>query len=179
MSVLPYALFLVNYGAPDKDMMFVPFFAVWAILLGLGLADLMRIVPKPVASLALLLPAMLLLVNLRYTDVSQLVQPHEVSVARLTKSTPGAIYLAHWGDASAMEFQQLVYGLRPDVKVINVFFISPEDLEALIERSLDAGRAVYTTYRQGLPIDRFYVVSEGSDYQLFDRRRYPWMEFPE
>jgi hypothetical protein len=160
-------------------MMFAPFFVVWAVLLGVGVAELGRVVPRPAAALFLLLPAALLLVNLRYVDVSQMTAPHDDSVARLSQAAPGAIYLAHWGDASAMEYQQLVYGLRPDVQVINVFFISPDDLTALIGRSLRTGRAVYATYRQGLPVERFRVVANGDGYQLIERRRMSWTEFVE
>ena len=78
-----------------------------------------------------------------------------------------------------MEYQQLVYGLRSDVQVINVFFIAPENLTAVIERSLRAGRAVYATFRQGLPVERVQIVSTGSDYQLLERRRYLWTELTE
>jgi hypothetical protein len=174
LAVLPFALFLVSYAAPDKEMMFAPFFAVWALLLGVGLAELARNLPRPAAALALLLPAALLLVNLRYADVSQMAAPHETSVARLTEAAPGAVYLAHWGDASAMQYQQLVYGLRPDVQVINVFFISPDDLMAFIGRSLAMGRPVYASYRQGLPVERFRIAALGGDYQLLESRRFTW-----
>ena len=179
LAALPYALFLVTYGAPDKDMMFVPFFAVWAALLGLGLVSLVRVAPRRVAPLSLLLPVALFLVNLPYADVSRMSEPHDRSVSRLVHATPGALYLAHWGDASAMEYQQLVHGLRTDVQVLNVFFITPDNLATLIDDSLRSGRAVYATYRQGLPVERFYTAPHGGDYQLFEYRRYPWRRFPE
>lgn len=174
LAGMPFALFLVSYAAPDKEMMFAPFFVVWALLLGVGLAGLMHNLPRRAAVLALLLPAALLLVNLRYVDVSQMRAPHETSVARLTEAAPGAVYLAHWGDASAMQYQQLVYGLRPDVQVVNVFFISPDDLTAFIGHSLALGRPVYATYRQSLPVERFRVAALGGDYQLLERRRLTW-----
>ncbi len=179
LAAMPFTLFLISYAAPDKEMMFAPFFVVWAILLGVGIAELNRVAPRPAAALTLLLPAALLLVNLRYVDVSQMTAPHDDSVTRLSQAAPGAVWLAHWGDASAMEYQQLVYGLRPDVQVINVFFINPDDLAALIGRSLRTGRAVYATYRQGLPAERFRVVAVGDDYQLIERRRMTWIDFVE
>lgn len=179
LAALPFALFLVSYAAPDKEMMFAPFFVVWALLLGVGLAGLMRNLPRRSAALALLLPVALLLVNLRYADVSQMRAPHETSVARLAGAAPGAVYLAHWGDASAMQYQQLVHGLRPDVQVVNVFFISHDDLAAFIGHSLDIGRPVYAAYRRGLPVERYRVVATGDDYQLFERRRSTWIDFGE
>lgn len=179
LAALPFTLFLISYAAPDKEMMFAPFFVVWAILLGAGLGELGRAAPRPTAAIFLLLPAALLLVNLRYVDVSQMTQPHDDSVARLSQAAPGAVWLAHWGDASAMQYQQIVHGLRPDVQVINVFFISPDDLAALIGRNLRTGRAVYATYRQGLPLERFRVVVVGDDYQLIERRRMTWIDFAE
>jgi hypothetical protein len=179
LAALPFTLFLVSYAAPDKEMMFAPSFTVWALLLAAGLADLATMLPRRVTALALLLPVALLLVNLRYVDVSQMAAPHETSVARLAEAAPGAVYLAHWGDASAMEYQQLVNGLRRDVQVMNVFFISPDDLAAFIGRSLRIGRPVYATYRHGLPVEHFRVIATGDDYQLFQRRRTTWIDFAE
>lgn len=179
LAALPFALFLVSYAAPDKETMFAPFFVVWALLLGMGLVELAAILPQRATKLALLLPIALLLVNLRYVDVSQMRAPHETSVARLAGAAPGAVYLAHWGDASAMQYQQLVHGLRPDVQVVNVFFINSDDLAAFIGRSLHMGRPVYAAYRRGLPVDRYQVVATGDDYQLLERRRSTWIDFGE
>ncbi|MEZ4770886.1 MAG: DUF2723 domain-containing protein [Caldilineales bacterium] len=169
LAALPHTLFFIAYGAPDKETMFLPLFAVWAIFLGAGLAQLQSMLPQQGRPALLALPLALLLVNLSYVDVSDFRAPQENSVSRLVRADPGAVVLAHWGDAGAMHYQQLVNGLRVDVSVINVFFISPEDLNTLIDDSLAEGRAVYATYSSGLPLDRVRLASIGSDFQLTPR----------
>ena len=169
LAALPHTLFFIAYGAPDKETMFLPLFAVWAIFLGVGLAQLESMLPRRGRPALLALPLALLLVNLSYVDVSDFRTPQENSVSRLVQADSGAVVLAHWGDAGAMHYQQLVKGLRADVTVVNVFFISPEDLETLIDDSLDSGRAVYATYSSGLPLDRIRLASVGSDFQLLPR----------
>jgi len=169
LAALPHTLFFVAYGAPDKETMFLPLFAVWAIFLGVGLAQLEAMLPRRGRPVLLALPLALLVVNLSYADVSDFRAPQENSVARLTQAEQGALVLAHWGDASAMHYQQLVNGLRKDVAVINVFFIAPQDLETLIDASLAGGRAVYATYSSGLPLDRVKLAAAGDDFQLLLR----------
>ena len=169
LAALPHTLFFIAYGAPDKETMFLPLFAVWAIFLGVGLAQLEAMLPRRGRPALLALPLALLLVNLSYVDVSDFRSSQEDSVSRLTRADSGAVVLAHWGDAGAMHYQQLVNGLRTDVAVINVFFISPEDLETLIDDSLAGRRAVYATYSSGLPLDRVKLEAVGSDFQLVPR----------
>lgn len=169
LAALPHTLFFVAYGAPDKETMFLPLFAVWAIFLGVGLAQLEAMLPRRARPALLALPLALLIVNLSYADVSDFRAPQVESVARLTQTRPDALVLAHWGDAGAMHYQQIVNGLRTDVTVINAFFISPENLETLIDDWLAGGRAVYATYSSGLPLDRIKLVAAGDDFQLVPR----------
>ena len=169
LTALPHTLFFVAYAAPDKETMFLPLFAVWAIFLGVGLAQLEAMLPRRARPALLALPLALLIVNLSYVDVSDFRAPQEESVARLTQTRRDSVVLAHWGDAGAMHYQQIVNGVRTDVTVINAFFISPEDLETLIDDSLAGGRAVYATYSSGLPLDRIKLVAAGDDFQLVPR----------
>jgi hypothetical protein len=169
LAALPHALFFAAYAAPDKDTMFLPVYAIWAIFLGVGLGELERLLPRPARPAVLALPLALLVVNLPYADVSDFSEPQALSVARLAQAEPGAIYLAHWGDAGAMHYQQIVNGVRPDVAVINAFFISQENLEQLVATALAQERAVYTTYSAGLPARQVKLVAAGDDFRVVRR----------
>ena len=169
LTSLGHSLFFIAYAAPDKETMFLPLFAIWAIFLGIGLAQLEDLLPQRARPALLALPLALLIVNFSYVDVSDFRAPQEESVVRLTEARSDALFLAHWGDASAMRYQQVVNGVRNDVTVINAFFISPADLDTLIADSLASGRAVYATYSGGLPLDRVKLVAAGDDYQLVTR----------
>ncbi|MCB0234731.1 MAG: hypothetical protein KDG58_11005, partial [Anaerolineae bacterium] len=166
LTALPHTLFFVAYAAPDKETMFLPLFAVWAILLGVGLAQLETMLPRRARPAMLALPLALLLINLSYVDMSDFHASEIESVTRLTQTRPDSVVLAHWGDAGAMHYQQIVNDLRTDVTVINAFFISPENLKTLIEDSLAGGRAVYATYSSGLPLDHVQLVAAGDEFQL-------------
>lgn len=169
LAALPYTLFFTAYGAPDKETMFLPTFLVWALFLGVGLAQLEALLPGRTRAALLALPAALLIINLPYADVSQFRAPEQDSILRLTRAEDNAIILAHWGDAGAMHYQQIVNGLRRDVTVVNAFFISPDDQETLINRSLAGGRAVYATFSSGLPLDQIRLKPAGDDFQLVRR----------
>ena len=178
LTALPHTLFFVAYAAPDKETMFLPLFAVWAILLGVGLAELETMLPRRARPAMLALPLALLLINLSYVDMSDFHASEIESVTRLTQTRPDSVVLAHWGDAGAMHYQQIVNDLRTDVTVINAFFISPENLKTLIEDSLAGGRAVYATYSSGLPLDHVQLVAAGDEFQLVPKRPVPSNRHP-
>jgi len=166
MTALPHTIFFIGYGAPDKDMMFVPAFLIWAILLGVGLDTLERVI-QPRVTLGWVLPLVLLLVNAPYTDVSQEWTPRDMAAARLIQVGPGAMYLAAWGEAAAMHYLQTVTGLRPDVTVINVFFTSKERLTAMVDRAFALGWPIYTTRRDSALEGRYGFAPIAHGYRLY------------
>lgn len=181
LTALPHTLFFVAYAAPDKETMFLPLFLVWAIFLGVGIAQLETALPPRLRPSVLALPVALLVINFAYADVSDFHAPQVDSVTRLARADRDAVFLAHWGDASAMHYQQIVHGVRTDVTVINAFFISPRDLRALVIRALIDGRAIYTTDSAGLPLDLVRLRAVGDDYRLVRRvqtssNRHPLLE---
>jgi hypothetical protein len=170
-TALPHTIFFIGYGAPDKDMMFVPAFLIWAILLGVGLDALERVV-QPYASLTLVLPLALLIVNTPYTDVSQVWEPRDMAIIRLMEARPGAVYLAVWGEAAAMHYLQAVTGLRPDVNVINLFFISKEALMAMVDQVMAVGRPIYTTVHAPALLGRYAFIPDGHGFKLYYKGGY-------
>ena len=173
LTALPHALFFIGYRAVDKETMFLPVFLIWALLLGVGVEWILSRTPKRTHLLALLLPAALLWINFAYADVSDFRAPSEQARDQLLAADTGALYLATWGDAELMRYHQIVAGLRPDVEVVNRFFIAPADLTGLIQRRLDGGRTVYSTYELLMLPPQFVAQKNGSGYHILLRKETP------
>ena len=173
LTVLPHTLFFIAYRALDKDTMFLPVYLVWAILVGVGMNELLHMLPRRVAVVGLLLPLVMFCINLPFANVNNMWLPHDVAKARLRGATPNAVYLAAWGDAAAMQYHQIEADLRPDVTVVNVFFARPEVLMSLVEDTIADGRSVYTTLLEPNLLDHYQFAPVDHGYQIFPIRRKP------
>lgn len=147
LVALPYTLFFIGYGAIDKETMFLPVYVIWAVFLAGGIEALLAKVPRAWNPVIFGLPLALLMLNYSYADVSNYSVPAHQAVTRLQEADPDALFLAKWDDAAAMSYQQLAHELRPDVTVVNVFFIAPEALDLLIRNALESGRPVFSTFQ--------------------------------
>lgn len=167
----PFLIFFVGYQASDKEFMLLPFYILWTLAIGLGLQALAEPLARGWHGLGLLLPAALLIVNFSYVDASDSTTLKQIGTARLRAVEPGAFYLASWGDASMMEYLQEVEGIRPDVNVINVFFVEEQDFPSLIKMALIRGYNVYLTRRDILKDggDNFQPVGHGYRYPELER----------
>jgi uncharacterized protein YbaR (Trm112 family) len=81
-------------------------------------------------------------------------------------------YLADWGFAAPITYLQLTENRRPDVQVINHFFISFEDMRRLIDRSIIQDRPVYTVSVEPDPaLERLYdLEAAGPGYRILSRK---------
>ncbi len=135
-----YTLFYVNYRVVDKHTMFLPSYLIWSIWIGWGYAALLAWVGRPWRSGLLMLcfiPALAaLLINFPLADVSWDRRAHDNAAALLEATAPHALVFGQWGSAAPLAYLQLVEGRRPDVTVINRFFITTEDARTLIEREI-------------------------------------------
>ncbi|MFQ6029122.1 MAG: DUF2723 domain-containing protein [Dehalococcoidia bacterium] len=157
------ALFFASYGAIDKEFMLPVLHLLWSIWIAEGLANIAegfrnsypRLgnlaafasngTTRPILnleSLFLVLPFIVLLVNVSYTDVSSDTSVKERYVEVLAGMEPDALVLGWWGEARAFDYLQQVEGMRPDVQVVDRFLITPTNEIQLIESSL-ATRPVY------------------------------------
>jgi hypothetical protein len=173
LAALPHALFFIGYRVLDKETMFLPVFLIWAVLLGVGVARVLQRIPRQLHLLALLLPASLLTVNLPYADVSDFRLPYEQANQRLLAAEAGALYLATWGDAELMRYHQMVRGVRPDVEVVNLFFITPDDLAALLAYRLDGKGSAYSTTELPILSNGFLFQEAGYGYRILLRKERP------
>jgi hypothetical protein len=113
--------------------------------MAVGLEQVCRALPQQSASIVLALPVMLLILNWSYVDLSSYRSSWQTAETRLTTIAPDAIFMAHWGEASAMQYHQLVRGVRSDVTVVNPFFFR----DATVQRQMIARQLervpLYTT----------------------------------
>jgi hypothetical protein len=146
--------FYIDYRVVDKDTMFLPAYLVWALWLGVGFQWLVQWMREEVAGVAnrrlsRLLYGLLVIVvlvaaawNWQQVDLSDDWSARERAEAILRQVEPNALILGWWDSAPVVEYLQLVEGQRPDVKVINRFLISPDDMGRLVQRELPR-RPVY------------------------------------
>jgi hypothetical protein len=174
-----HAFFFISYGAFDKATMLLPVYLIWAIFLGASVQTLHRDISPRVAYLTLLLPVALLLVNAPFATMHDAWGPAREARQRLAHAEPDALYLAQWGDADMMRYYQIVDGIRPDIAVVNAFFIPEGSQSVLIATALHQQRPVYTTFTDEAlnTFVRFTTVSHG--FRLTPRQEPPWLLKPD
>jgi hypothetical protein len=170
LTALPHTLFFIGYPVVDKETMFLPVYLIWALFLGVGIARILQGVSRQIHYLTLLLPALLLLVNLPYADVSDFRHPYEVAGRRLLEAESGALYLATWGEAELMRYHQSVGGLRQDVEVVNLFFVTPETLTSLLAYWLNGKGSAYSTIDLSVPEIPFLFEEADHGYRILPRK---------
>jgi len=165
---LSHGLFFIAYRAGDKETMFLPVYFVWAIFIGYAIFASTDLSPY-FAPLSLALPLCLTFVNLPYVDVNDYYGVAIEAETRLTELPPNAIYVASWGDASAMEYQQIINKQRADVQVINLFLVSPENQAKIAEMALAENQPIYYSYRDTVLIKDYFFKPTEIGYQLNTR----------
>jgi hypothetical protein len=105
--------------------------------------------------------------------VSDFRLPYEQANQRLLAAEAGALYLATWGDAELMRYHQMVRGVRPDVEVVNLFFITPDDLAALLAYRLDGKGSAYSTTELPILSNGFLFQEAGYGYRILLRKERP------
>lgn len=166
LTLIPHLLFFTSYRALDKETMFLPVYFLWALLLGIGLDWLMQRLPAQIHLLAWTLPFLFFAVNRGFIDVQDYEVVQVAARERLESAEADSIYFGIWGDAAAMEYLQTAEGIRPDVLVISTFLIHPETQRALIENTLDAGRAVYVIHKDPTLARAFRFTQLPYSFQL-------------
>ncbi|HLA81433.1 MAG TPA: DUF2723 domain-containing protein, partial [Thermoleophilia bacterium] len=151
IAMLSYAFFFVNYGAADKESMFLPVYTLWTLYMAYGYDLLFRWAGEAWHGMpgcgtlgasvgvagAVVLSALLIAVNMPYVNIS-----HDDAVRTRAQSLfdtlpPNAVVVGGWGSVIGMIYLQEVEGQRSDVKVMVVDHLSgsrPEMLEFLETR---------------------------------------------
>jgi hypothetical protein len=169
--------FYVNYQVMDKDTMFLPAYLVWALWMGIGcqwLIDWLELVDRDkirrytVISMKGLLAGFVLFAlvwNWRIVDLSSDRSTRERGEAILQQADANAIIFGWWDTVPVVQYLQLVEGMRPDVKAINRFLISEQDLVSAIQKEVNI-RPVYIDSVPKSITTKLSARPEGPIYRL-------------
>ena len=160
LMLLGHVTFYLFYGAPDKQVMFLPAYLIWGVWIGLGarvaagwagrrlgLGEAPSLAPAALACVA----ALLLLVNYGWADVSRDWSARRRGEAILQQLEPNAIFIGAWPDLRLVEYLRQVERARPDIEPVDVFFAAPAERAQRIGAALQSHRPVYVAICEDLP----------------------------
>lgn len=175
--------FYVDYRVVDKNTMFLPAYVIWGLWLGIGLQTLLDWVQQDRARKALERAAVWLMQGAiavsvlvamawswQYVDLSGDWSTRRQGEATMNWVEPDALVFGWWDTAPLLEYLQLVEGLRPDVKVINRFLISHDDMMRLMEQEASR-RPVYIDSPPAELPEAVKAVPAGPLYRILPKGR--------
>ncbi len=124
------ALFYFNYDVFDKYTMYGVCLWLMAIWTGPGLEVLAQRVSRRASySVALGLLGLQLIVFYPQSDMSQFTSIRDAQLTELTQLPERAVYFGDWETVVVSEYLQIVEHHRPDVLVLNLSYMVPEQRE--------------------------------------------------
>ena len=122
-TAAPVTLFFINYGALDKEFMFLPAYVAWAFWLVVGV-DWAIEASAPdagwlVGAAALALPVAAFAVNLPLVSLHNERGVRDDSERFLAAAPQGAIVYGSFLDLAPLQYLQEVEGARPDLRLVN------------------------------------------------------------
>jgi hypothetical protein len=129
-TALPVTLFFIDYGAVDKEFMFLPAYVAWALWIVSGLdwaaealvsAGLATSVTA--AAVAFILPILAVAVNARLVSLHDEHSVRDDSEAFLSNVPQGAIVYGSFLKVAPLQYLQDVEGQRHDVRLVNAWTV--------------------------------------------------------
>jgi hypothetical protein len=173
LTFLCQMIFFSSYRVVDKQTMFLPSDCIWAIWLAVGLERMLNWLPsKPSARgrtmiqvFGLGLVVLALIWNYPLVDQSHDNSTTEMAMSLLNSLPPDAILIGYWDIVPAIQYFQLVEGIRTDIVPINRFLIGPETLERFVDFQTQE-TAVYFSYYPRELAPKFMVEVEVEYYYI-------------
>lgn len=160
-------LFYVNYRVMDKDTMFLPAYAVWAVFIAGGYTAVYEWTKKMVdqgliepwlVRLVKVLPIMFVLagltLNLRWVDLSKADGFSLFAKEVMLGAEPDSVIIAPWSSAVVLEYFQVVEGQRPDLLITN--------------RSRENVARYYELWRQGFSNEKIMEKINAEEVAFID-----------
>jgi len=152
VTFLCQMIFFSSYRVVDKQTMFLPADCIWAVWIAVGIQTILGwLTPGSgwgrkviqLGGVALILFAILW--NYPLVDQSQDNHTTEISMALLNALPADATVVGYWNTIPAIQYFQLVEGVRSDVVAINRFLIGTDTLIQYVRnKTLEA--PVYFVY---------------------------------
>ena len=175
LMYLGYVLFFVNYRVVDKYTMFLPSYVIWTLWIAWGyraLVEWSEVAWRWVLqTMFLLIVVVALVVNFPLADVSWDRRAYENAAWMLAVAEPEALIIGDWGFAASMEYIRLTEGQRPDVQVVNHFFISFEDMRQLIDEALQTRPVYVVSVTPDTTLEGLYEMEvAGPGFRILSRK---------
>jgi hypothetical protein len=140
--------FYIDYRVADKVTMFLPAYLIWALWLGVGYQWLLQWVTdvddaairhlSALSLYAIVIGVVLFSLSWNWplANLSDDWSACERGEEILEEVEPNALIFGWWDTVPVVEYLQLVEGERPDVKAINRFLITADNIRSLIKQDI-------------------------------------------
>lgn len=165
----PLTVFFINYGAPDKEFMFLPAYVAWALWMVIGMEWIAEGAALPAASpwaaAALALPLLALAVNFGLVSLHGERRPR-TDAERVFASVPeGAIVYGSFQDTAPLQYLQAVEGERRDLRIVNGWTVDSGFLLTLARANV--GKTPLFVIQDEPSLRREYrLVKTGAAYEV-------------
>ena len=125
-------IFYANYRVIDKDTMFLPAYAMWAVFIAGGLTAIYNFIDqstrqylngfwlmKLVKIFYVGLVFLGLGLNWRWVDMSKVDNYSMFAEEMMALAVPQSVVIAPWSSAVVLEYYQVIEGQRPDLLIVN------------------------------------------------------------
>ena len=132
LSFITYSFFIANYRVIDKDTMFLPAYAVWAVFVAGGFTAVYSFIEQSIRKnlndlwlmrmakiLSIVFIALGLVLNWRWVDMSKVDNYALFAEEFMAVAAPQAVIIAPWSSAAVLEYYQVIEGQRPDLLIFN------------------------------------------------------------
>jgi hypothetical protein len=148
-----HVLFVASYDVADKDQMLLPSFVIWGLWAAMGAqAAIAYAVRRLGNTLSLSATALLLAMatanvalNHGRVDISNDWSARIRGELLLNWLPADTLYVGTWADAALIDYLQLVEGMRPDVRLANVFLVRGSRRRGLVDEHLGRGLPVFAS----------------------------------
>jgi hypothetical protein len=183
LMFVAHVCFFVSYRAIDKELMFLPAYLVWTIWLGLGyetlLVELKKLALGSDRLYSLVTRSvrfgfqLLMIGGVIWSAVYQwplVNQSADWSTRQSGEEIMGqvekdSLIFGYWDVVPSLQYLQLVEGQRPDLKLVNRFLVSQDNLASWIMQQIDLRPIYVDGYVNGLP-SSILLIPEGQLYRL-------------
>lgn len=172
-TAAPVTLFFINYGAADKEFMFLPAYLAWALWMVIGIDWAIEAAAPGsgwlVGATALVLPAAALAVNGPLVTLHNSRSVRGDSERFLAQVPGGSIVYGPFLDVAPFQYLQEVEGARPDIRLVNSWTVDDRFLISLAEANVGTS-PLFITRDEPVLRNRYQLVPVGQGTKGFEVR---------
>jgi hypothetical protein len=176
-----HGIFFVNYRVPDKELMYLPTDLIWVCWIAVGYGWMITYIsrmyrwsgnkmgfpwaPHIIRGVVIGFLILALTVNWSKVNLSGDWSARERGEVVLNQVDANALVIGYWDVIPVLDYLRIVEGKRTDVKTVNRFLITDEDLNTLIEEEVKY-RSVYVDFIPDNLVAIIHIEPISSVYKL-------------